>query len=81
MVTAIDRSPGKQAHEAGWVKYSTQEQEPGGTPDLDVPPDVDVPNFDKPNADPGEPPNNPPFTGEDVEDIPRRKPHPDHSVM
>ena len=63
------------------AKYSAQEQEPGGKPDLDVPPDVDVPNFDKPNADPSERPSSPPFTGEDVEDIPRQKPRRDDTVM
>jgi hypothetical protein len=81
VATVINGKFGKQAHKSGRAKYSAQEQEPGGKPDLDVPPDVDLPNFDKPNADPSEPPSSPPFTGEDVEDIPRRTPRGDHPVM
>jgi hypothetical protein len=61
--------------------YTAQEQEPGGKPDVDRPPDVDVPNFDKPTPDPSETPGSPPFTGEDVEDLPRRKPHRDRPSM
>ena len=63
------------------MKYSTQEQESGDKPDFDVPPDGDVPNFDKPSSDVTEPPGSPPFTGEDVEDIPRRDPRRDPTVM
>jgi len=77
LATTIKGKLGKQAHKAGWAKYSAQEQEPGGKPDLDVPLDIDVPNFDKPNADPSEPPSSPPFTGEDVEDTPRPTPRRD----
>jgi hypothetical protein len=70
----------RQAENVDWAKYRAQEHEPGGKPDLDVPPG-DVPNFDKPNSDLIEPPGSPPFTGEDVEDIPRREPRRDDPVM
>lgn len=64
----------KPARSSGWGRYITQEQEPGGRPDIERPPDVDVPNFDKPVPDETSHPGSPPFTGEDVEDIPRPDP-------
>jgi hypothetical protein len=49
-------------------------QEPGGgdKPDVERPPDKDVPDFDK--HVPDDRSESPPFTGEDVEDIPRPDP-------
>jgi len=47
----------------------TQDTEQGGdTPDVDRPPDQDVPDFGKDLPDSVRDPGAPPFTGEDVED-------------
>jgi len=56
------------------VTYSAQEPGGGDKPDIKRPPDGDIPEFEKNEPDPAQTdePGTPPFTGEDVEDIPRR---------
>jgi hypothetical protein len=62
----------RRGHRGGWARYEAQEPE-GHTPDVEQPPDADLPelNPEYPNA-----PAAPPFTGEDVEDAgePTRNP-------
>jgi hypothetical protein len=70
----------KSLNSFGWGRYIAQEQEPGGKPDLERPPDVDVPNFDKHVPDEASHPGSPPFTGEDVEDTPRPDPRRDRPM-
>ncbi|HUE86184.1 MAG TPA: hypothetical protein VMO26_08905 [Vicinamibacterales bacterium] len=56
-----------------------QDTEQGGdTPDVNRPPDQDVPDFGKDVPDIGHDPAAPPFTGEDLEDTgrPRRRKRP-----
>ena len=55
-------------------RYSVEEEQPGEKPDLERPPDKDMPNFDNPNPDDNRGQGSPPFTGEDLEDIPGQKP-------
>ena len=83
MVKVIKGTFGLFATSREWARFRAQQQDqpPAGKPDLERPPDVDVPNFDKPTPDPTENPGSPPFTGEDVEDIPKRKPQRDRSIM
>jgi hypothetical protein len=53
----------------GWMKYRMQEPGGGGTPDVQRPPDQDVPEIGRELPDPlDDDPASPPFTGEDVED-------------
>lgn len=54
--------------------YSAQEPGGGDKPDIKRPPDKDVPEFERNEPDPAQTdePGAPPFTGEDVEDIPKR---------
>ena len=59
-------------------RVGAQEQEPSDKPDIKRPPDADLPEFDDHVR---RDPESPPFTGEDVEDIPRPEPHPDLPVM
>lgn len=61
---------------SGWARYEAQETGEPDSPDIDRPPDQDLP-------DPGEeqgdtPPDAPPFTGEDIEDVgpPRKRDRP-----
>jgi hypothetical protein len=61
------------------VNRRAQEQEaPNDKPDIKRPPDSDIPEFDerRPTR-----PESPPFTGEDVEDVPRPEPNEDLPVM
>jgi len=60
------------------ARIGTQEQEPSDRPDIKRPPDADLPEFDE---DLPRDPESPPFTGEDVEDIPRPEPHRDLPMM
>ena len=81
MTKVIRGNFGKPPKSSGWGRYIAQEQEePGGKPDIERPPDVDVPNFDKHVPDETAHPGSPPFTGEDVEDIPRPDPRRDRSM-
>jgi hypothetical protein len=59
------------------ARIGAQEQDPGDRPDIKRPPDGDLPEFDD---DVGRDPESP-FTGEDVEDIPRPEPSRDLPVM
>jgi hypothetical protein len=56
------------------VRTGAQEQESGDKPDIKRPPDWDLPTFDQEAPDDTAHPEAPPFTGEDVEDTPRRAP-------
>ena len=56
------------------IRTGAPEQEPSDKPDIKRPPDTDVPNFDQEAPDDTAHPEAPPFTGEDVEDIPTRAP-------
>ena len=60
------------------ARIGAQEQEPSDRPDIKRPPNADLPELDE---DPGREPESPPFTGEDVEDIPRPEPRPDVPAM
>lgn len=60
------------------ARIGAQEQEPSDKPDIKRPPDADLPEFDD-NV--RRDPESPPFTGEDVEDIPRPEPSRDVPVM
>lgn len=81
MAEVIKGNFSRPPRSSSWGRYVAQEPEPGGKPDVERAPDVDVPNFDKPIPDPSETPTSPPFTGEDVEDTPRRKPQRERSRM
>ena len=59
-------------------RQRAQEQEPSDKPDIKRPPDSDIPEFD--DRQPGRR-ESPPFTGEDVEDIPRPEPNRDLPIM
>ena len=59
-------------------RIGAQEQEPSDRPDIKRPPGTDLPEFDD---DVRRDPESPPFTGEDVEDIPRPEPSGDVPVM
>ena len=64
----------RSAFACSWT-YSAQEPGGGDKPDIKRPPDRDIPEFEndeEPDPDQAEGPGAPPFTGEDVEDIPRR---------
>jgi hypothetical protein len=60
------------------TRTGAQEQEPSDKPDIKRPPDADLPEFED---DLSRDPESPPFTGEDVEDIPRPEPGRDVPVM
>jgi hypothetical protein len=62
--------------------YTAQEPGDKGEPDIERPPDSDIPEFDSDHADtPNRPPRAPPFTGADVEDVGRRRERDRPSVM
>jgi len=61
-----------------FARIGAQEQESSDRPDIKRPPDADLSEFDE---DLPRDPESPPFTGEDVEDIPRPEPHRDLPVM
>jgi hypothetical protein len=55
---------------SGWRKYEAQEAgEPPDSPDIERPPDQDLPDPDEERGDIPNSPGAPPFTGEDVEDV------------
>lgn len=60
-----------------WPTFSAQDTEQGGdTPDVDRPPDRDVPDFGKDVPDVPDVANDPaapPFTGEDLDDAGKRR--------
>ena len=60
----------RRNRKAGWGKYEAQETgEPPDSPDIERPPDQDLPAPDEERGDIPNSPGAPPFTGEDVEDI------------
>jgi hypothetical protein len=63
----------------GWSKHEAQETgEPSDSPDVERPPDQDLPVSDEERGDIPSSPDAPPFTGEDVEDVgpPRKRDRP-----
>jgi hypothetical protein len=65
---AVERSAGTMN------RYRAQEQEPSDKPDIRRPPDREIPEFEDGEPDQPTTPGAPPFTGEDVERIPRPDP-------
>ena len=58
-------------------RHPVHAQEPSDEPDIKRPPDSDTPEFEDAEPNPPTAPGAPPFTGEDLEHIPR----PDLPVM
>jgi hypothetical protein len=55
----------------GCADYEAQEPGDTGEPDIERPPDSDIPEFDSDHPEGPNGPGAPPFTGEDVEDVGR----------
>jgi hypothetical protein len=58
---------------SGRAGYEAQEPGGEGEPDIKRPPDSDVSEFDSDHPEAPNGPGAPPFTGEDVEDVGRRR--------
>ncbi|HTI44196.1 MAG TPA: hypothetical protein VL693_20355 [Vicinamibacterales bacterium] len=52
-------------------RHRVHAQEPSEKPDIKRPPDSNIPEFEDADQNPPTTPGAPPFTGEDVEHIPR----------
>jgi hypothetical protein len=57
----------------GSAEYEAQEPGDEGEPDIKRPPEPEIPEFDGDHPEAPNEPGAPPFTGEDVEDVGRRR--------